>query len=93
TSADPQREEAPDGRVLLIHGDADSIRPTSRSELLRADLVAAGVNVEMVVIAGGTHASVVCANFEPILQLSNPATQLSPPMREAVESIAQFVLN
>ena len=79
-------------RVLLVHGDADEVRPLSVSEQLGSGLANAGIEARVVAIAGGTHANVVCAAFEPGLQLSNPAPDLTDPMRASVEAIARFVL-
>jgi acetyl esterase/lipase len=44
-----------DAPVLILHGDADPLVPVGQSELLRDALKKAGVEVELVVIAGAGH--------------------------------------
>lgn len=51
---------ADDAPFLLLHGDADKTVPFEQSELMRAALERAGVEVKLVRISGGGHG----ANFE-----------------------------
>jgi len=45
-----------DPPVLLIHGDADPVVPFEQSQLMEGALKAAGVQVKLIPVAGGTHA-------------------------------------
>ncbi len=46
---------ADDPPFLLIHGDKDAAVPFDQSELFKERLVAAGVDVELIRVPGGTH--------------------------------------
>jgi dipeptidyl aminopeptidase/acylaminoacyl peptidase len=45
--------------VLILHGDKDTLVPLSQSELFRDALKAAGVEHELVVVAGAGHGPAV----------------------------------
>ncbi len=92
SAVEPAGLEDRDLRVLLVHGDSDVVRPASVSESLCDQLRSCGAASQVVVIENGTHSNVVCATFEPSLQLSNPAAELTLPMHQSVAAITKFVL-
>lgn len=55
--------------VLLIHGDADDVVPLSQSAGFAADLEKAGIPVQLEVLPGETHRSVIAVGIvaDPIL--------------------------
>jgi acetyl esterase/lipase len=56
-----------DPPFFILHGDADPVVPVEQAYLLRDELVAAGVPVELVVMQNGGH------GFEPIGAETNPS--------------------
>lgn len=80
-----------DLELLVLHGSDDEISSPEASRRLERHLAAAGVSTGLVIIDGGSHADLVCATYEPGLEMCIPAGELSSPMLETVEHISSFV--